>query len=148
LNTQQIGIIVDNLESSQLSYDIINELNSSKNNVLLFCNNPHSVCMHLNTTIMSVSEAWGFKGTIITTSASTTHLATKIITIPKILFLVWDLEFIRHNPIKNYENYASLFLNNKVELLCRSMYHADLIDNCYNRKARVIGNRFNLSKIL
>lgn len=145
MNTQQVGLLVDNLESSQLSYEIIKELNACSDNIILFAENTHVCCLQNNFAVMSLHEMCGFTGTLISTDFKT---ASKALLQPakRKIFFVWDLEFIR--GINNYDMYSKVYLNNNMELCVRSEEHAKLIDNCFNKKARVVGNTFCLERIL
>ena len=66
----------------------------------------------------------------------------------KKMFYVWDLEWMRSNNKKQYEEYRDVYTNESMELIARSTSHKEAIENAFNRTVNYVIPDFNLMKIL
>lgn len=146
------GIMVDSLSPSQLTFYLVNYVNtimsrSVHNHFIFFLNeitpfliNPLCPCLN-STEIVQFND-----GIIVTTTLNDTLRAINAIHNSSIKFYVWDLEWIRR-PLDYFTNY-NIFNNPRVEIIARSHEHAKMIENYANlTKVRVVEN-CDMEKIL
>ena len=86
-----IGVIVENLGMSQLSYSVINNINAacehnSENDYILFYENLGNPILPVNCAVMNSSELWSFNGIVIATTASSAMFALKAVNQTKKFF--------------------------------------------------------------
>jgi hypothetical protein len=149
---KNFSVLVNNLGSSQLSFFLIKEINDLPElrpgiDGIVFYENLSSACLPTNFATMNISECWSHSGTTVATSLST---AKKLSSFPsqKKLFYVWDLEWIRNNNTKSYEEYIAVYTDESIELIARSKSHKEAIENAFNRNVNHVIPDFNLAKIL
>lgn len=80
---------------------------------------------------MPVSEIYGFDGVLITTDLNTTQKALNAFGWTKILFYIWDLEWLRM-PQKRWHDLIGIYGNEKLSLVCRSEEHLKAVRQCWN----------------
>ena len=139
----QLGLILPHLGASQLSYLAIhhaNHMNRQGNPVILFYEDLVEPCIPLISPCMNVNEIWGFDGLLIATSIDSCLAMINAPNPSKKVFYVWDLEWLRGKTDFEYNNRA--YRHEKVELVCRSESHADILENYSNRRATVIPDLF------
>lgn len=143
-----IGVLIPNLGSSQISYYTIKELNNIKGrDKVVFFEQLTPNLLHVDCATICVNKLGSFRGTLITTNTDNTILAYKTINRKrvKICFYVWDLEWLRqnkHDYIKNLPSYVKADF-----LVARGKSHADAISNYCNRYPNIV-EHFDLNKIL
>jgi hypothetical protein len=141
---KNIGIIVPNLGTSQLSVYAIsfaNKLFKTEHDCCLFYRDLSAHCIDIKAGCMTISEVWGFKGTLISTCLYDTEFLLKSISSGKKIFYIWDLEFLRNN--KDYIKNTSIYRNPDIILAARSQSHAKAIENYCNRPVDMIVEDFN-----
>ena len=134
--SKQIGFIVDNLSSSQLSYDLVTSINNHDKkydeDFVVFFENSSPVVKEPHFALMGIHELWNFYGVGIATSSSSCFSLIKSNAPIKKFFYVWDLEWFR---AKNAYSYIiDAFTNENVNLIARSKDHAKAIKNFCNRE--------------
>lgn len=147
---RNIGISVPHLGPSQLSTFAIlfaNKLFKTEFDCTLFYRDVATHCMQINAGCMTLSEIWGFRGTLITTSLYDTQFALNSISPGKKIFYVWDLEFLRNE--KDFMKNMSIFRNPYLQIAARSQSHASVIENYCNRRPDMIVEdfEFNVNQI-
>lgn len=148
----KLGIIVQDFTASQLSYDIINNVNNfikNKHDIDIwgFCNELNTIVIQPHFPIVQITYAWEFDGIAIATNLNTLD---KLLLMPgprKRFFYNYDLEWLRM-PKKDYLTLARYYRNNDVELIVRSEDHKKVIENCWNREVLLVMEDFNIKKIL
>lgn len=147
-----VGIVLPNLGPIQSAYRAIAEVHrmlDKTNNydfVLFYedlvpaVNNP--LCATMN-----IAELYNFNGTIISTNIKNTISVNKSLINGRHIFYVWDLEWQYPHGL-DYMYCIQAFRNDNIELVSRSLSHAQAIDNYCNRKVDKIVPNFNLEKIL
>jgi len=146
---KKVGIAVNNLGMSQLSYNITVEINNlllenHSLDIVLFYENISESCMYPMFARMNISEIWSFDGMLISTDLKTSELSLKCLTPRKKIFYCWELEFLKD---KNYIKNIEIYRNEELELITRSNHYAKALENYCNRKPYVVEN-FNLRKII
>lgn len=144
--SKSIGIVLPNLGTSQLSVFAIsfaNKFFKTEHNCCVFYRNLSAHCIDVKAGCMTISEIWGFNGTIITTCLYDTEFLLKSISTGKKIFYVWDLEFLRDN--KDYIKNTNIYRNPNIILAARSEDHAKTIQNYCNRKVDMIVDDFDFS---
>lgn len=82
--------------------------------------------------VVSVSEAWGYKGPLIATTFSTAaKLAGFPGRAPRAHYL-WDLEWLRVGPT-DYRALAAVYRDGRLPVVCRSAGHAAAFERAWNR---------------
>jgi hypothetical protein len=127
------GFVVPHLGSSQVTYEAIKLANSIQNSVIFF-EQLIPPCTPVGCATMCITELMNFKGTLITTSIENTRMANKLVNRNdcKMIFYVWDLEWLRpgqQNYLYNYEAYQMPNV-----LVARSEEHVGPISNYCNRQ--------------
>jgi hypothetical protein len=150
MHENKIGIILEDLSASQLSYYVIKNINeyvgSDNYDFVIFFENSATSILQPDVSIMSISEIWGFDGTLISTSISTTLSMINTFAKSK-YFYVWDLEWVRGHG-KDFHYLIQAYNNKDVELIARSKEHALAVENYCNRKVDHVINNFDLKKIM
>ena len=149
---KNFSVLVNNLGSSQLSFFIIKEINAIPTlrpeiDGMVFYENLSSACLPLNFAAMNMSECWCHSGPIIATSFSTAETMAGFPAEKKV-FYIWDLEWMRSNNKKQYEQYRDVYTNESIQLIARSEAHKDSVENAFNRKVNCVIPDFNLNKVL
>ena len=96
LKSNQIGFLVEDTTSSQLSFNLIKNINEyvkdSYDDFVVFFENSASSIINPNFSLMSLNEIWSFSGSLVATSISTAMSMKKCFAPKNKLFYVWDLE--------------------------------------------------------
>ena len=143
-----VGIIVPSFLSSQMVY-----YSTKYTNVLLSQSNLYDIVffyeqlaqMHLKPlcACMNISEIWSFSGLLVSTTIHNTILASKAIIPAKKVFYVWDLEWLRPGN-QNYLYNIQAYRSPHIELVARSMDHAQVIENYCNRQVKAVIPNFQI----
>lgn len=145
-----IGIILPSLDANQLAFETILSINTilsngTKNDYRIFFENLSPKIIQPLCSIMNITELWHYNGLLITTTLENTKLAIKAIADTKIVFIVWDLEWLRgHN---NYIDNISIYRNPNIILLARSKDHAKIIENYCGRRPNGIIESLNFEEL-
>jgi hypothetical protein len=151
---KQLGILVDNIGASQISFFVISELNKYIENdcsvePIVFYENIQKNCLPTNFSVMELREAWGCRGSVIATSASTAKSLSAFPDAMKKFFYVWDVEWIRNSINKTpYEDYSTVYADENLSLIARSDSHKKLIESSFNRHVEHVVDDFNISQII
>ena len=147
----KLGIIIDNLSSSQASYYSIKNINdecqnSAKDDYVIFFEDMTANTLDPHFAIMNSSEVWSFDGILVSTSVSNSMLMLNSVNASKKFFYVWDLEWSRSFG-RDYEYGSRAFKNSEIGLIARSNDHAIAIKNYCNRDVCGIVPDFNMAKV-
>jgi hypothetical protein len=128
-----LGIVVPHLGSSQCTYEAI-KLVSQLENAVLFFEQLVPPAIPVSCSTMCITEAMNFGGMIVTTNVENTRMINRIANRKriKLVFYVWDLEWLRLNKqsyLYNYETY-----NMPDVLVVRSKEHVGPLHNYCNRQ--------------
>ncbi len=144
LTRKKLGILVNNLGPSQLSFEILIRANKYSNDLdfVLFYQNLCRPCFNLTSAAMQINEIYSFPGPAIATDLSTANTLIAAPSPVRKYFYVWDLEWIRM-PQKNYESLAHIYQNPELQLIARSGSHKKLLENCWNRTNILTASSFD-----
>ena len=135
MQENKIGFIVDDLSSSQLSYEVISSINSFDTSFdqdfVVFFENSSPMVIEPFFGVMNLQELWGFDGIAIATSVSSCLSLSNTQSPIKKFFYVWDLEWSRNRS--SYDQGIQAFLKEDINLIARSEDHAKAIKNYCNR---------------
>lgn len=143
-----IGTVLSHTSSSQANFFIINEINKIQNhNTIVFFETFSAPMKPIKCGTLCLNELINFDGLLITTNLYNTEMAANLINRnkSKIVFYVWDLEWLRRdrqNFIHNYNIYSLPDL-----LITRCKDHSVMLENYCNRKS-IIMEEFNLKEII
>lgn len=145
-----LAVLANNASKSQLSYDVITQLNLALQthplSPLLFYEDVSLPYVRPAFSIMGISELWGFEGIGIATDLST---CAKLNSVPgnvQKYFYVWDLEWL--NRPRLAFNYNELYdIYNYMPLIARSKIHADILVNNWSAKVIGIMPEFNFNSL-
>jgi hypothetical protein len=148
-----IGIVVPHLGPSQISFYAIKEINrlvaeKYPHDLVLFFEQLINPVIQPQCASMCINELMSFKGILITTTIDNTTMSIARNTRKdnKIVFYVWDLEWMR--PNKNIYLYNYKAFNSVHKLIARSENHKKAIENYANRPIDKIIEDFNIEEIL
>ena len=151
---KQLGVLLENMGASQISFFVISELNKYVENdcsvePIVFYEDIQKNCLPTNFSVMELREAWGCRGSVIATSASTAKSLSSFPNVMQKFFYVWDVEWIRSSINKSpYEAYAKVYTDENISLIARSDSHKKLIESSFNRCVEHVVSDFNMSQIL
>lgn len=150
---KRLGIVVDNLGVSQLSYNIIKNINGylkdNKNQAdpIVFYETLQFPCLTPLFSTMCAVEVWGYDAPLIATSINTAY---KILKVPhdnnsKIYLYAWDLEWLRL-PRYQSEYYGGIY--SSLPIIARSEEHAAILKNNWNASVVDINENFDFKKMV
>tara|TARA_R100000008_G_scaffold20733_1_gene10906 strand:+ start:10 stop:516 length:507 start_codon:yes stop_codon:yes gene_type:complete len=153
----KLGLLVDNLGASQLSYYIGKNVNgyleeNPESDIVCYYDSFERNCVNNNFATANIIEAWSQSGAMIATSENTaSKLATFIGTRNK-FFYIWDIVYYlkRFAGRKYVDTFTtgSIYSNKNLKLICRSESHAKIIENNFNRKVEYIVDNLNMHKMM
>ncbi len=148
----KFGIMVNNIGASQMSYYIVRNINRIYDtrddlDVIVYYQVIHKQTLPHRFATMQVTECWNQHTPIIATSLSTAHKLLEFPGPTQKLYYIWDIEWLRPDN-SNYELHRHAIVNPELTLIARSREHADIIENCFNRKIEHIVDDFNIEQIL
>lgn len=143
-----VGLVLPHLGVSQISYYALNEFEKHKElNRVIFFENLLSSMVIPSCATMCVNQLPNFSGTLVTSTIENTLLALNLCNpkITKIIFYIWDLEWLRRG--KNNYLYNLPAYQKSHSIISRSKYHVGPIKNYCGREPTLIES-FNLEEIL
>ena len=135
MQKNKVGILLNNLQPSQISYYAVGTINGLLRkgfDAIVFVKNLCVPSTRPFCSIMNQCEAIDFDGLLIATDLDSAEFLLNINTECKKVFYVWDLEWLRgaNNFLKNMEVYRS----QKLKIVVRSEQHEKIFTNYTNRK--------------
>jgi hypothetical protein len=125
-----VGVLVKDFGPSQLTYQLARG-GQGVGDIIAFFENSSRHSFPLPFASMPIHEAFSYTGICIATNLST---ALKLLSYPrpsKKYFYVWDLEWMRIAN-RDYDKLASIYRNESLQLIARSVSHAEIISKCWN----------------
>lgn len=148
-----IGIVVPHLGLSQIGFYAIHALNELiikgyQGDAVLFFEQITTPVIQPQCGVMCINEMMSFKGTFITNTLTNTGmtLARNSRSGNKIIFYVWDLEWLRLGRNNYLENFR--IFNQVDKIVARSQQHARAISNYCNRNVDLVSSQFNIDEII
>lgn len=142
---KKIGLLVDQLQPTQLLYQFVMTANKflMKNDWADFCifyRNWGGLFVQPNFGTFTAAEAFNYNGFTIATDLNG---AQQILRWPgpnrhKLYYYMNDLEWLSMRDKFPYEVLANIYLNPKLNLICRSQTHADITKAVWKEPAFVI----------
>jgi hypothetical protein len=144
---QSIGIVLNNLASSQAAFYAIvraNQLLKSRSDIdfALFIEQPAQICVQPNFAVFPVVDSYNWSGDLIATDLNNAQIVANTVGAGRKFFYIWDLEWLRFNPRQSYEALATVYRDNRLQLITRSKHHQRFIANNFNRDS-VLMEDFN-----
>lgn len=138
---QKLGFIVENLGHSQLSFELSESINKyyGQNNqtiltlpdITVFTESISPNIHNPKAAVMELYDTWGYDGTIIATTLSTAKTLLQSHGINDKIFYIYNFEWI-FNPYLFYDYLECL---QKLKVITRTVEHAQLIKNLFNKKS-------------
>jgi hypothetical protein len=137
----QIGISVDVLSGSQLSYELVrglNNISSDEHNidVCLFYNRLDILPYVPAFAMFQDRELWGFKAPVIATSLTTAKTLLDCPCPTKKYFYIWNFEWT--NKVYDAARLAEIYMHKDIELIARSESHANTIEKLWKKPKHII----------
>lgn len=144
------GIILPDMQISQLSYEIITQINSeiisgSPYDYRIFFENISTQCVQPLCAVMNISEIWAYSGILISTTLENTLFSINLKTDCLKFFYLWDLEWLRNK--KNYLYNLSILRNPQIKLIVRSKDCAKELERYSNKQANFITDRLSFKTL-
>lgn len=137
---KNIGLILPNLSASQLAFEFITQANKisfcGEYECILFPLSITTQCIKPNVSIMNISEIYNFNDILIATNLYSASYIANLKNNARKIFYIWDLEWLRGKI--NYIENIQVYSNPKLELVCRSEDHAEILENYCNIKPRIV----------
>jgi hypothetical protein len=145
-----IGVILNDLTASQLSYFVVKNFNDyldkhPKSHIICFYQEISQHSLPANFACMEISEIWGFEGPIIATTFESAEKLLGCATCPRPVFYLWDLEWLRTE--RDFASWRKVFADERMDIIVRSQSHKQIFEECWNRKVLGIVDNFNLQEI-
>jgi hypothetical protein len=137
---KKIGFFVDKLDSSELAFLILNQVNKNadvKIDATIFTTSPSLPMVLPQCAVMGAVELYDYDGVAVATSLETAQILSNMIGPKKKVFYIWDLEWMRI-PQKSYEALAPIYQDPQFIIAARSNEHAKVIENAWNIKVNII----------
>jgi hypothetical protein len=148
---KKVGVVVDDLSASQLSYHIIKNINKqveeSDTDFIAFFQNSTANMLPMHFSSMCINEIWSFDGVAIATSVSTVLAISKTFSPKQKYFYVWDLEWCRTKG-REFEYIIQAFNKDDIKLIARSKDYAKAIKNYCNRDVVGVMDNFNIKQLM
>lgn len=136
----KLGILTNKVDISQLGVTLTAEVNAlviSKGiDVIVFHHDWEIVPAIPHFAFLQEKEVWGFDAPVIATNV---FQAEKLIRAPrptrKYLY-VWNLEWLYEDT--DYNIYAHIYQHDNLELIARSVSHAQIIEQCWKKPAFIM----------
>jgi len=142
----KLGISVDVLDTSQLTFSVCNFVSTILSNaleyldVVVFYNVLSSPKVVPPCAIMAQKECWGFSGTVIATNMHTAKSLIFSLKPTKKYLYIWDLEWTILNA--SFQNYSNVYQHPDLNLIVRSKDHFNIVEKLW-KKPSLILEEFN-----
>lgn len=143
------GIVVDALGISQMSLQLITELNKLNKldyylDVIVFYHRYDTLLKSPHFAMLQEQEMWGYDAPVMATTLATAHRLLHSAKPTRKLFYVWDLEWM----FKTYETsaLAKIYCNPAIDLVARSSTHYDILTKCWKKPAYILED-FNYEQL-
>lgn len=121
----QIGIIVNHLASSQLSYMITQQVNNTDKNVVIFQKAPIPPMQRVNTSVFPIYDIVKFKGTLIGLDLDSAKYMVNLATPSRKIYYPWEMEWMVHG--NDYLSTVKTIMSPKIEVVAKSESYATQI---------------------
>lgn len=123
----QLGIIVDHLGTSQLSYLLNLQINRpSEHDFVLFQRQPAPPISRFYTSVFPINEIYNCKCSLIATDLDSARYLSKLPRNCRKIFYPWNLEWKKHGF--DYLDTISILQDPRIEVVARSPDHANYIN--------------------
>jgi hypothetical protein len=143
--TTKLGFLLSHFGQNQAAYEFIHNANlfidggcAKGVDIIAFVNNQARPILHPVFASMNINEAFDFNGHVIATNIAT---AEKMLHFPgpkRRYFYVWDLEWMRPNTQRSFDELSELYTNPRLTLVARHRDHAAVIERCWNCKVSAV----------
>ena len=146
----RLGVLIKTLGMSQQSFNITQEGNaiaSSRGDIDLtvFFADHDKIPTFCKFALMQNNQLWGYKGPVICTDVDLAKILIRCPTPSKKYLYMWNLEWLYiHRP---YREWASIIMNDDIELLARSPAHYDVIKKCWKKPVMILED-FNHEQLI
>lgn len=147
----QLGILVDNLGNNQISFNIINEVNSlifSKSEVspTVFYKNPSNEVLKLASAATSLDKAYFYKGIVISTNLDLALFSLNMPSPTKKYLYLYEIEWSL-TPKFDF-NLTNIILNKLDGIICPSIAYQNELLNYSGISAKLVVPNFKLKEII
>lgn len=143
----KIAALVDTFSVSQSSFALLNSFNELAKSMDVYCfyNNLSSMMTEAHFTVMGTYHMNSFKGNIFCTTIQNAKILLNLTSRSNKFLYLWDLEWIR-SPY-DFDETLKVLRSPELNLIARSIDHAQLIENYSNRKVDYILDDWNANQI-
>jgi len=145
----KVSFVVNNLGASQLSHEIIEFGNKITQDdgipLLVFFDQMHRHPQQILFSTMNIVEAYNYGGLFITTSVDITQRTLSFPCSKKVLFYIWDLEWIRSQ--QPYAYWAEIYRNPNLKLIARNAEYAGVISTSFNTPVHYVCQDFKYESL-
>lgn len=142
------SFLVQNIGSSQVNHNIIEFLNrytQDGEHALLFFEHVHRHPQRLLFASMNMLSAINYGGMYITADALTLEYALKFPCKKKILFYIWDFEWMQ--SVQPYRDWKDVYCHPDVVRIARTEHYKDVIEGCFNTTVKYVCEDFDYEQM-
>lgn len=130
----RVSFIVENLGASQTNNSLIefvNKYTQEGHPSIVFFDTMHAHPQQMLFSTMHIVEAYNYGGTYVTTSVPSTKLALSFPCYKRILYYVWDFEWMLEQ--KPYQYWSEIIRHDDVEIIARTEKYGQIISKCFDK---------------
>lgn len=148
----KLGITLPHLGGSQIGLEVFESINTFYPSnylydILLFYENVKKEAFTFPCAAMACSEMFGYDGTVIATNLNTAEELSKIVTVKRKVFYVYDLDWV-YLEHKDFETLTKIYQYKDFELYTRCDSYAKYLENAFNVKVHGVLPKFDLKRFI
>lgn len=138
---KKISFLIDNIEQSELLYDISQFVNKSNNehDIIIFFKNHGVPYRTPSCPQMNICDLYGYGGSAIATSIDTARILINAVGPQEKIFYPYDVEWLSF-PTFSYGQLNSIFNSKDLLKFCRSESHKKAIENSFDAEYNIAEN--------
>lgn len=149
----RLGIALNNLGASQLSYFLVKNANrhlrdNPQDDITAFIERHVANPLPGNFACMPTHEMWGYDAPVIATSFESARKLQACVCPVRKLFYVWDVEWVRDHLRRPYREWAAVYQDPSLSLIARGPDHAVLLQQLWGRTVLGMVEDFRIDALL
>lgn len=142
----RVGVLIRDLRPSTLTYSLVEfaSRDSLDESVTIFHTDWRPGMSLSKLSLMQYRNAYGFKGTLVSTDLTTTKILLNLPNTCRKIFYIWDM--YEYQSLESVDEVMSIFCNESLDIIVRSECYKKIIELNFNRIAKLPGEQVLVSK--